>query len=123
MLAAAGAPLTRRPGRVSIGPAERLELPEVDVPGDFSSAAPFVVAATLLPGSELTIHDVGLNPRRTGLPDVLARLASRITAFNRRRSSSGEPMGILEVHSAELVATRVGAEEVPLLIDELPLFA
>ena len=123
MLAAAGAPLTRRPGRVSIGPAERLELPEVEVPGDFSSAAPFVVAATLLPGSELTIHDVGLNPRRTGLLDVLARMGARITAFNRRRSSSGESMSDLEVHSAELVATRVRAEEVPLLIDELPLFA
>jgi 3-phosphoshikimate 1-carboxyvinyltransferase len=123
MLAAAGAPVTRRPGRVSIGPADRLELPEVEVPGDFSSAAPFVVAATLLPGSELTIHDVGLNPRRTGLLEVLARMGARITAFNRRRSIGGEPMGDLEVHSAELVATRIGAEEVPLLIDELPLFA
>jgi 3-phosphoshikimate 1-carboxyvinyltransferase len=123
MLAAAGAPVTRRPGQVSIGPAERLELREVEVPGDFSSAAPFVVAATLLPGSELTIHDVGLNPRRTGLLDVLARMGARITAFNRRRSSAGEPIGDLEVHSAELVATRVSAEEVPLLIDELPLFA
>jgi len=123
MLAAAGAPITRRPGRVSVGPAERLELGEVEVPGDFSSAAPFVVAATLLPGSELTIHDVGLNPRRTGLLDVLARMGARITAFNRRRSSGGEPIGDLEVHSAELVATKVTAEEVPLLIDELPLFA
>ena len=123
MLAAAGAPITRRPGRVSIGPAERLELREVEVPGDFSSAAPFVVAATLLPGSELTIHDIGLNPRRTGLLDVLARMGARITAFNRRRSSGGEPMGDLEVLSAELVATKVSADEVPLLIDELPLFA
>src|SRR5437763_14283846 len=50
-------------------------------------------------------------------------MGARITAFNRRRSSSGEPMGDLEVHSAELVATRVGTDEVPLLIDELPLFA
>ena len=58
------------------------------------------------PGSELTIHDVGLNPRRTGLLDVLARMGARITAFNRRRSSGGEPMGDLEVRSAELVATK-----------------
>ena len=122
MLAAAGAPLTRRPGRVSIGPADALRLGEVDVPRDFSAAAPFIVAATLLPGSELTIHDVGLNPRRTGLLDVLERMGARVTVFNRRRSG-GEPVGDLEVHSAELVATSVHAEEVPRLVDELPLFA
>ncbi len=122
MLAVAGAPVTRRPGRVSVGPAEHLRLGEVDVPGDFSAAAPFVVAATLLPGSELTIHDVGLNPRRTGLLDVLDRMGARITLFHRRRSR-GEPVGDVEVHSAELVATTVQAEEVPRMIDELPLFA
>jgi 3-phosphoshikimate 1-carboxyvinyltransferase len=123
MLAAAGARIARRPDRVSIDQAEGLELAEVEVPGDFSSAAPFVVAATLLPGSELTVHDVGLNPRRTGLLDVLARMGARITAFNRRRTDAGEPIGDLEVLAAELVATAVRAREVPLLIDELPLFA
>jgi len=122
MLSAAGAPVTRRQRRVSIGPAERLRLGEVDVPGDFSSAAPFIVAATLLQGSELTIHDVGLNPRRTGLLDVLDRMGARITVFHRHRSG-GEPMGDLEVRSAELVATKVRAEEVPRMVDELPLFA
>ncbi len=122
MLAAAGAPVTRRPGRVAIGPAERLRLGEVEVPGDFSAAAPFVLAATLLPGSELTIHDIGLNPRRTGLLDVLERMGARITAFHRRRSG-GEAVGDLVVQSAELVATTVKAEEVPRLVDELPLFA
>ncbi len=122
MLAAAGVRVARRPGRVSLGPPERLHLGAVQVPGDFSSAAPFVVAATLLPGSELTIHDVGLNPRRTGLLSVLGRMGARITAFHRRRSG-GEPMGDLEVRSAELVATTVLPEEVPLLVDELPLFA
>jgi 3-phosphoshikimate 1-carboxyvinyltransferase len=122
MLAAAGAPVTRRPGRVSVGPAERLRLGQVDVPGDFSAAAPFIVAATLLPGSELTIHDVGLNPRRTGLLDVLDRMGARITVFHRRRSG-GERVGDLEVRSAEVVATTVRAEEVPRMVDELPLFA
>jgi 3-phosphoshikimate 1-carboxyvinyltransferase len=122
MLAAAGAPVRRRPGRVSVGPVERLRLEEVDVPRDFSAAAPFIVAATLLPGSELTIHDVGLNPRRTGLLDVLGRMGARITVFHRRRTG-GEPVGDLEVHSAELVATTVRAEEVPRMVDELPLFA
>lgn len=122
MLAAAGAPLTRKPDRVSIGPAERLRLGEIAVPGDFSAAAPFVVAATLLPGSELTIHDVGLNPRRTGLLDVLERMGARITAMHRHRSG-GEPLGDLLVQSAPLVATTIRAEEVPRMVDELPLFA
>ena len=122
MLAAAGAAVRRRPSSVSIEPAARLALDEVTVPGDFSSAAPFVVAATLLAGSELTIHDVGLNPRRTGLLDVLERMGARITVFNRRRAG-GEWIGDLEVHSSELTATDVGAEEVPRLVDELPLFA
>ena len=122
MLAAAGARVTRRQQRVSVGPVERLRLGEVVVPGDFSAAAPFVVAATLLAGSELTVHDVGLNPRRTGLLDVLARMGARITTFHRHRSS-GEPVGDLEVGAAELIATTVHADEVPLLVDELPLFA
>jgi 3-phosphoshikimate 1-carboxyvinyltransferase len=122
MLEAAGAGVTRKQRRVSVGPVEQLRLGEVDVPGDFSAAAPFIVAATLLPGSELTIHDLGLNPRRTGLLDVLGRMGARITVFNRRKSA-GEPVGDVEVHSAELTATAVTASEVPLLVDELPLFA
>jgi 3-phosphoshikimate 1-carboxyvinyltransferase len=122
MLAAAGASVRRRPASVSIEPAGRLALGEVTVPGDFSAAAPFIVAATLLSGSELTIHDVGLNPRRTGLLDVLERMGARITIFNRRKSG-GELIGDLEVHSSELTATDVTAEEVPKLVDELPLFA
>jgi 3-phosphoshikimate 1-carboxyvinyltransferase len=75
-----------------------------------------------LPGSELTIHDLGLNPRRTGLLDVLGRMGARITVFNRHKSA-GEPVGDLEVRSAELTATTVTAEEVPLMVDELPVFA
>jgi 3-phosphoshikimate 1-carboxyvinyltransferase len=122
MLAAAGARVRRRPVSVSLEPAARLELGEVEVPGDFSAAAPFLVAATLLSGSELTIHDVGLNPRRTGLIDVLERMGARITIYNRRRLG-GEWVGDLDVHSSELTATDVTAEEVPLLVDELPLFA
>jgi 3-phosphoshikimate 1-carboxyvinyltransferase len=122
LLAATGARIRRRPHRATVGPAERLSLGRVDVPGDFSAAAAFVVAATLLTGSELTIHDVGLNPTRTGLLDVLGRMGARITVFNRRRLG-GELVGDLEVHSASLVATTVGAEEVARLIDELPLVA
>jgi 3-phosphoshikimate 1-carboxyvinyltransferase len=122
MLEAAGARVRRRPNSVTIEPPARLHLPEVTVPGDLSAAAPFIVAATLLAGSEVTIHDVGLNPRRTGLLDVLERMGARISVFNRRKIG-GELIGDLEVRSAELTATDVGPDEVPLLVDELPLFA
>ena len=122
MLEAAGAQVRRRPGSVSVEPAGALRLPEVIVPGDFSSAAPFIVAATLLAGSELTIHGVGLNPRRTGLLDVLERMGARISIFNRSKAG-GEMIGDIDVRSAELTATDVGPGEVPRLVDELSLFA
>ena len=119
MLCRAGARVRAGDTESDRRPGERLELGRVEVPGDFSSAAPFIVGATLLPGSELIVHDVGLNPTRTGLLDVLARMGARITVINRRRLG-GEPVGDLEVHSAELAATAIEPEEVPRLIDELP---
>jgi 3-phosphoshikimate 1-carboxyvinyltransferase len=122
MLQAAGARVTVRPSSVSVEPATRLRLGRVDVPGDFSSAAPFVVAATLLPESRVTIHDVSLNPRRTGLLDVLERMGGRVGVLARRRAG-GEQLGDLEVRSAELTAATIRPEEVPRLVDELPLFA
>lgn len=122
MLERAGARVAIRPTSVTIRPAERLALGDVEVPGDFSSAAPFVVAATLVPGSELHVHGVNLNPRRTGLLHVLERMGAKVTVYN-RREIGGEPGGDLDVRSADLVATTIGADEVPLAIDELPLFA
>jgi 3-phosphoshikimate 1-carboxyvinyltransferase len=121
MLEAAGARIARRPTSVTVWPAERLALGEIEVPGDFSSAAPFIVAATLVPGSELHLHGVNLNPRRIGLLDILSRMGANVTVYNRRRIA-GEPAGDLEVRAADLVATTVTAKEVPLAIDELPLF-
>jgi 3-phosphoshikimate 1-carboxyvinyltransferase len=122
MLEAAGASLAQRPNSVSIDPVASLRLPDVHVPGDFSSAAPFIVAATLIPGSEITIHDVGLYPRRTGLLDVLERMGARVSIFDRRRAG-GEPVASVQVQTGELVATEIGAAEVPGLVDELPLVA
>ena len=121
MLEAAGAKVRRRAASVTVesGP---LQLDEVEVPGDFSSAAPLLVAAALVPGSDLTVHGVGLNPRRTGLLDVLERMGVRVAVFNRRRAGR-EPVGDVQVQHAELVATELHAEEVPLLVDELPLVA
>ena len=122
LLEAAGARVRRRPRSVTVEPVERLQLGAVEVPGDFSAAAPFLVAGTLLPGSELTLHGLNLNPRRTGLLDVLERMGANVTVFNRRRIA-GEPAGDLDIRPAELVGTNVSAQEVPLLVDELPLFA
>jgi 3-phosphoshikimate 1-carboxyvinyltransferase len=122
LLAAAGAAVGRRGASITVGPAERLELGAVDVPGDPSSAAPFVVAATLLAGSELTVHGIGLNPTRTGFFDLLAHMGARVTVVNRRRLGR-EPVGDLDVQHAELVAGSVVAPQVPALVDELPLFA
>src|SRR6476646_164730 len=121
MLRAAGVQVTVRPKSVSIDPPERLSLGAVEVPGDFSSAAPFIVAATIVPESRITIHDVNLNPRRTGLLDVLERMGARVGILARRKLGA-EQVGDLEVRSAELTATTIRAEEVPLLVDELPLF-
>jgi 3-phosphoshikimate 1-carboxyvinyltransferase len=122
MLAACGARVERLPLRASVWPAEALRPLSLDVPGDFSSAAPFLAAATLLPGSELRLHGVGVNPTRIGFLHVLERMGARISVYN-RRTAGGEPVADLEVASAELVATAVAPREVPLLIDELPLFA
>ena len=122
LLAAAGAHVTVRATSVTVRHTPRLSLGRVDVPGDFSSAAPFLVAATLVPGSELHVHGVNLNPRRTGLLGILERMGARITVYN-RREVGGEPAGDLEVHAAPLVGAVVGPDEVPVAIDELPLFA
>lgn len=122
LLERAGAPVRRRGRRVSVGPVSALRPTDVEVPGDFSSAAPLLVAAAIVPGSRVTVHGVGLNPRRTGLLDVLERMGARIAVYH-RRSIGGEPAGDVEISSSELVGTTVGPEEVPALVDELPLFA
>jgi len=122
MLEAAGARVRRRATSVTLEPAGALRLGEVVVPGDFSSAAPLLVAAALVPGSDLTVHDLGLNPRRAALLDVLERMGARVSVFNRRRAGL-EPIGDVQVQPGELVATRIEAAEVPALVDELPLVA
>jgi len=122
MLERAGVNVRRKPHAITVSPVEQLRFGELEVPGDFSSAAPFLVAATLLPGSELTVHGLNLNPRRIGLLHVLERMGARITVFNRRRIG-GEAAGDLDARPSQLVGTTIGAAEVPLLVDELPLFA
>jgi 3-phosphoshikimate 1-carboxyvinyltransferase len=121
MLEAAGIGVRRRPTSVTVEPGTP-RLAAVTVPGDISSAAPLLAAAALLPGSDLTIHDLGLNPRRTGLLDVLERMGARISIFNRHREGR-EPAGAVQVQYEELVAAELHSREIPALVDELPLVA
>jgi 3-phosphoshikimate 1-carboxyvinyltransferase len=122
MLESAGARVRRKAGKAAVWPPGRLRPLRLSIPGDFSAAAPFVVAATLLAESELRLHGVGINPTRTGFLAVLERMGARISHFN-RRVVGGEPVADLEVEPAELTAAEVGPKEVPGLVDELPLFA
>jgi 3-phosphoshikimate 1-carboxyvinyltransferase len=122
LLERAGATVRRRPQSVSVRRADSLSLAEIDIPGDFSSAASLLVAAVTVPGSDVTVHGVGLNPRRTGLLDVLERMGARIAVYN-RRPIGGEPAGDVQVRASELVGATVSASEVPRLVDELPLLA
>jgi 3-phosphoshikimate 1-carboxyvinyltransferase len=122
LLERAGAKVTRRPTSVTVSRADALRLEEVEIPGDFSSAAPFLVAATIVPGSAVTVHGVGLNPRRTGLLEVLERMGARIAIYN-RRPIGGEPAGEVELRASDLVGATIAPSEVPGLIDELPLLA
>src|SRR4029078_11069177 len=94
MMEAAGIEVVRRPTSVTVHPG-RPKLDAVTIPGDISSGAPRLAAAALLPGSALTIHDLGLNPRRTGLLAVLERMGARIASFDPRRDG-GEPRGSVQ---------------------------
>jgi 3-phosphoshikimate 1-carboxyvinyltransferase len=122
MLSAAGAQIERDGEVVGVRPAARLEPDEIAVPADFSSAAFFLVAALLVPGSDVALDGVGLNPTRTGLLAILARMGA---AFEVEPGGErgGEPVGRIAVRPAELRGTEVGGIEVPLAIDELPLVA
>lgn len=122
MLRAAGVRVTKVGNEISVWPAQSLKPFSIDVPGDFSSAAPFLLAASLVPGSELRLHGVDVNPTRIGFLNVLERMGARISLYN-RTVVGGEPVADIEVVASELVATQIDASEVPLLVDELPLFA
>lgn len=93
---------------------------EVDVPGDISSAAFFIVAALLVPGSELVITGVGMNPTRTGIIDILLRMGASIEQMN-VREISGEPVADLLVRSSSLRGIEIGGDLVPRAIDEFPV--
>jgi 3-phosphoshikimate 1-carboxyvinyltransferase len=91
------------------------------VPGDISSAAFWLVAVAASPGSQIVIKNVGLNPTRTGILDVLLRMGAQVTRSELQ--SEGEPRGNILVKGGELSATVIGGTEIPNVIDELPILA
>jgi len=123
MLRQMGAPLEVHPDRVEVRAVERLEpLGEYAVPGDLSSAAFLIVAATLVPGAEIVITGVGANPGRAGLLDVLASMGADL-AWLSRAETGGEPAGDLRVRASGLAGVRIGGAFVPRMIDEFPILA
>ena len=120
MLAAFGWPIEFAPGRARLSGGHRLCATDIDVPADFSSAAFFLVAASLVPGSELTLHAVGINPRRTGLLSALRLMGADIRESN-ARCLGGEPVADLIVRHAPLHGIEVPVEIVPDMIDEFPI--
>ncbi len=124
MLAAAGVEILRDGAAVGVrGPVEGLSLPDIEVPGDFSSAAFHLVAGALLADPEVRLEGVNLNPLRSGLLAVMERMGADITV-EQGPPVAGEPSGTIVVRRADrLHATEVSPEEVPGMIDELPLVA
>ncbi len=120
MLAAFGWPVAFSPGRARLTGGHRLRAMDIDVPADFSSAAFFIVAATLVPGSMLRLRSMGLNPRRTGLLAVLRAMGADIRE-EQRREEGGEIVADLIVRSAPLHGIDVPVEHVPDMIDEFPI--
>ncbi len=126
MLEAAGAKIERGSGRVTVWPSSDLDLERVEVPADISSAAFFLVAASIVPGSEVVLDRIGINPTRTGILSILERMGADIEVVPQADGApgeSGEPIGRITVRSAELKGTVVEGGEIPLAIDELPLVA
>ena len=122
-LQAFGADVVRTGSAVSVVGGQRLHARELVVPGDLSSAAFFMVAAAALPGSELTIEHVGLNPTRVGMLDILRRFGASVDVEETTPGDAGEPMGTIVVRHRALLDAHIAPHEVPGVIDELPALA
>ncbi|HJQ54340.1 MAG TPA: 3-phosphoshikimate 1-carboxyvinyltransferase [Gemmatimonadaceae bacterium] len=122
MLRAMGVDIENDGKQVCLRPAKRLAAMQIDVPGDPSSAAFFVALAALASGGSLLLTDVLLNPTRTGFIEAMKRMGARIDLLD-TTETGGEATGKLRVLPSELQSVSVGADEVPSLIDELPLLA
>lgn len=121
MLQQFGGEITINGLSISITKQPPLQGQNIYVPGDISSAAFFLVAASLLAGSKVTLKNVGMNPTRTGIIDVLRDMGAAIAETS--QPTTGEPLSDLTVSAAPLKATEIGGSLIPRLIDELPIIA
>ena len=122
MLRGFGGSLEINGSRITIDGGQSLRAQDVRVPGDISSAAFFLVAGALIPGSDLTIRNVGLNPTRDGVVEILKRMGANLECFN-ERYEAGERVADIRVRAAELKAVSVGPEWVARTIDEYPILS
>lgn len=107
---------------VSVSGKQTLKAADVYVPGDISSAAFFLVAGAIVPHSEIVLKNVGLNPTRTGILDVLEQMGAELSIENVRNEDT-EPIGDLTIRTSALRATEIGGALIPRLIDEIPIIA
>jgi 3-phosphoshikimate 1-carboxyvinyltransferase len=117
-----GADVETFTGGVVVRGGRELEGRDIDVPGDISSAAFFIVAALIVPGSELLIRGVGVNPTRTGILDILSSMGASIELLD-RREVSGEPVADILVRSSNLKGIEIKGDVVPRAIDEFPVIS
>jgi 3-phosphoshikimate 1-carboxyvinyltransferase len=120
MLTGMGYPVRREGNRVCLEGGGVLRGISIDIPADISSAAFFLVGASIAPGSELVLEHVGMNPTRIGIIDILQRMGADITVMN-EQDVGGEPVADLRVKSAQLNGIEIPPELVPLAIDEFPV--
>lgn len=116
-----GAQVTSKGTTASILPQPDLKARDITVPGDISSAAYFIAAGLLVPGSEILLCNVGINPTRDGLLRVCQAMGGDITLLNVR--NDGEPTADLLIRSSSLHSTEIKGEIIPTLIDEIPMIA
>lgn len=121
MLRAMGAEIIAEDGSVTLVPGNPLLAQDFSVPGDFSSAAFLIVAACIVPGSDITLTGINLNPTRTGLLDVLQAMGADITVTE-TGLEAGEPAGNIRIRHSVLKGVTVGGETVVRMIDEFPVF-
>jgi 3-phosphoshikimate 1-carboxyvinyltransferase len=119
MLTAFGYPVQRDGNRICVRGGGTLTATRIDVPADISSAAFFLVGASIAPGSELVLEHVGVNPTRVGVIDILRLMGADIALLNERQCG-GEPVADLRVRAAPLHGIRIPEHLVPLAIDEFP---
>lgn len=120
MMTAMGAPIDREDGAVSLAGPATLKAIDIEIPGDFSSAAFFIAIAAASPGAHLSLLGVGVNPTRTGMLDILAEMGARIT-LEQPREIGGEPVADLTIEGRELTGIDVDPGLVPNTIDEFPV--